>query len=88
MEHWEFIRQVDPYWLKFGGEKPLKGQDLFNPWGCADPFSGKRELIYVDSDFRNTFNIIGICGIVRDTMPFAYKMHDVINNAAVFLFCP
>jgi transposase len=75
---------VNPYWLKIGGKKPLKGQDLFNPWGCVDPFSGKRELIYVDSDFRNTFNIIGICGIVRDTMPFAYKMHDGINNAAVF----
>jgi hypothetical protein len=24
MEHWEFIMQVDPYWLKFGDEKPLK----------------------------------------------------------------
>lgn len=61
MEHWEFIRQVDPFRLKFGDEKPLKGEDLFNRKGRADPLSGEREPIYVDSDFRNTYNIIGIC---------------------------
>jgi hypothetical protein len=84
MKHWEFIRQVDPYRLKFGDEKPLKGEDLFNRKGRADPLSGEREPIYVNSDFRNTYNIIGICGIARDTMPFVYKMHDGINNSALF----
>ena len=84
MEHWEFIRQVDPYRLKFRDEKLLKTGGLFNRKGCADPLSGEREPIYVDSDFRNTYNIIGICGIARDTMPFVYKMHDGINNSALF----
>ena len=65
--------QVDPYKLKFGDKKPLKGQDLFNCRGHADPFGGEREPIYVDLDFRNTYKTIGICGIARDTMPLCTR---------------
>jgi hypothetical protein len=24
VKHWDFITRVDPFWLKFGDEKPLK----------------------------------------------------------------
>ena len=84
IEHWDFIGRVDPFWLKFGDEKPLKGEDLFNQKGRADPLNGEREPIIVDSDFLNTYNIIGMCGIARDTALFVYKMHDGINDAEVF----
>jgi hypothetical protein len=80
IEHWDFIGRVDPFRLKFGNEKPLKGEDLFNWKGRADPLNGEREPIIVDSDFWNTHNIIGICGIAHDTAPFVYKMHDGINR--------
>ncbi len=84
IEYWDLIARIDPFRLKFGDEKPLKGSDLFNRKGRADPLKGEREPIIVDSDFRNTYNIIGICGIARDTAPMAYKMHDGINDAMVF----
>jgi hypothetical protein len=41
VEYWDFITQVDPFWLKFGDEKPLKGEDLFNWNGHADHLNGE-----------------------------------------------
>ena len=84
IKHWDFIVRIDPFCLKFGDEKPLKGEDLFNRKGRANPLNGEREPIIVASDFRNTYNVIGICGIARDTAPMAYKMHDGINDSEVF----
>ena len=52
-----------PWRLKFGDEKPLKGADLFNGAARKDPFTGTVPATIVDSDFRNTYNIIGFCGI-------------------------
>ena len=84
IEHWDFISRINPFCLKFGDEKPLKGEDLFNRKGRANPLNGEREPIIVALDFRNTYNIIGICGISWDTAPMAYKMHDGINDSEVF----
>jgi hypothetical protein len=84
IKHWDFIARIDPFRLKFGDEKPLKGEDLFNRKGRANPLNGEREPIIVDSDFRNTYNIIRICGIALDTTPMAFKMHDGINDSEVF----
>ncbi len=69
IEHWDFISRINPFCLKFGDEKPLKGEVL-----RANPLNGEREPIIVALDFRNTYNIIGICGISRDTAPMAYKI--------------
>ena len=52
-----------PWRLKFGDKKPLKGADLFNGAARKDPFTGSVPATIVDSDFRNTYNIIGFCGI-------------------------
>ena len=70
--------------MKFGDEKPPKGEDLFNRKGQANPLNGEQEPIIVASNFRNTYNVIGICGIAWDTAPMAYKMHDRINDSEVF----
>ena len=56
-----FLNQ--PHRMKFGDEKPLKGADLFTGKAPKDPFTGLVPATVVDSDFRNTFNIIGFCGI-------------------------
>lgn len=49
--------------VKFGDEKPLKGAELFNGKARKDPLTGLIPGTVVDSDFRNTYNIIGFCGI-------------------------
>ena len=36
------------------------------------------------SDFRNTYSIIGFCGIDRRAMAVRYRIHDNINNAEQF----
>ena len=68
----------------FGNEKPLKGGELFNGKGRADPMTGLLEDLVVDSDWHNTYNITGLCRIGRDRPPFSYVIHDGLNNASVF----
>jgi hypothetical protein len=78
------IEQIPPWCIVFGDEKPLKGGELFNRWGCVDPLTGLVEDFVIDSDWRNTYAITGLCQIGRDRPPFSYIVHDVSNNAAVF----
>ena len=46
--------------------------------------TGKVEPLLVDSDWRNTYTIIGFCGVAPDTKAFSYVLRDGTNNAAVF----
>ncbi len=78
------IEQIPPWCIVFGDEKSLKGGELFNCWGRADPLTGLVEDFVVDSDWCNTYAITGICRIGRDRPPFSYIIHDGSNNAAVF----
>lgn len=48
------------------------------------PVTGKVEDVTVDSDFRNTYAIVGFCGIDRRTHPFQYTLHDYTNDATAF----
>ena len=84
MEYLYRISQVHPWRMVFGDEKPLKGGELFNRWGRADPMTGELEDLVVDSDWRNTYNITGLCRIGRDRPCFSYVIHDGSNNAAAF----
>ena len=78
------VEQVPQWRLVFGDEKSLKGADLFNRSGRADPLTGLVEDFVIDSDWRNTYAITGLCRIGRDRPPFSYIIHDGLNNAAVF----
>jgi hypothetical protein len=73
-----------PWCVVFGDEKPLKGEELFNCWGCADPLAGLVEDFVVDLDWRNTYAITGLCRIRRGRPPFSYIVNDGSNNVAVF----
>ncbi len=64
------ILRINPYRLKFYDEKHLKGAKLFNRKGCRDPITGKIEPLLVDSDWWNSYTIIGFCGIAPDTKSF------------------
>jgi hypothetical protein len=78
------VEQIPPWCLVFGDEKPLKGGELFNRWGCADPLTGVVKDFVLDSDWHNTYAITGLCWIGRDRPPFSFIVHDGSNNAAVF----
>jgi hypothetical protein len=78
------VKQILPWRLVFGDEKPLKGGELFNHWGRAGPLTGTVEDLVVDSDWRNRYAITGLCWIGRNRPPFLYIVHVGSNNAAVF----
>jgi len=80
----EMIRQVSPERVKFGDEKHLKGSELFTRLVRRCPITGVKEDIVVDSDFRNTYSIIGFCGIDLFTVPFDYYINRELNDAQAF----
>ena len=70
--------------LKFTDEKHLKAGELYNKDGRRCPLSAEVESMVVDSDFRNTYTIIGFCGIDEQSPPFDFILHAGINNADSF----
>lgn len=80
--HW--MKQIDPRRLKFGDEKLLKGNEVYNKKGRRNVITGEVPEFIVNSDFRNTYAIIGFCGIDRETRPVSFVIHDEKNNAVSF----
>ena len=83
-EYVQIISQMDPRRVKFGDEKLLKGTELFNRKVRRCPLTGLVEEIIVDSDFRNTYTIIGLCGIDPEVPAFDFYLHDGTNDAETF----
>lgn len=84
MEYIALVQQLDPYLLKFCDEAHLKGVVLNSQKGRRCPITGILEPTIVPSDFRNTYSIIGFCGIAPDTPPFSFVMHEGTNDAEKF----
>jgi hypothetical protein len=78
------VKQIPPWHIVFGDEKPLKGGELFNRWGRADPLTGVVKDFVVDLDWCNTYAITGLCWIGHDRLLFSFIVHDGSNNEAVF----
>ena len=66
----------DPRRIKFIDEKWLKGAEIYFIKARADPKTGQLPDILVGSNFRNTYSIVGFCGIDRHTPPFHYTITD------------
>lgn len=49
-----------------------------------DPLTGFVEAMCVPSDFRNSYTIIGVCGVATETIPFDYVLHAGTNDVAMF----
>jgi hypothetical protein len=70
--------------LKFTDEKHLKGAELFNRKVRKCPMTGYVHEVVVDPDFRNTYTIIGFCGIDNQAPPFAHVINKYTNDATAF----
>ena len=71
LEFMDEILRINPYRLKFCDKQHLKGAKLFNRKERRDPLTGKVEPLLVDSDWRNSYTIIGFCGKAPDTKAFS-----------------
>ncbi len=84
LDYLTFVAMVAPDRLKFGDEKLLKEQELYNRKVRCDPFTGKIPPMTTAPDFRNTHSLTGFCGI--DTRPPAlfFTIHESNNDATQF----
>jgi hypothetical protein len=65
-------------------EKSLKGKDISNKLSGHDPLTGIVPPTMTDPDLRNTYSIIGICGILRRSTPLRYRITDSTVDAELF----
>ena len=70
--------------IKFGDEKHLKGAELFCRRTRRNVFTGVVPPILTSSDFRNTYSIVGFCGIDTQMSAVRYGITEGCNNADNF----
>ena len=59
----------------FCDEKSLKGQEVYNRRGRADPLSGDKLQQYVTGDFHNVYCIMGMIACQpRKNKPMVYNI--------------
>lgn len=73
--------------IKFGDEKHLKGAELFCRRTRRNVLTGEVPPIMTHPDFRNTYSIVGFCGIDCRTTPLRYTIAEGINDAENFAIC-
>ncbi|KAL7543505.1 hypothetical protein ACHAXR_013180, partial [Thalassiosira sp. AJA248-18] len=73
--------------IKFGDEKHLKGAELFCRRTRRNIVTGEVPPIMTHPDFRNTYSIVGFCGIDCRTTPLRYTIAEGINDAENFAIC-
>jgi hypothetical protein len=83
-EYLDHIARISPEWLKYRDKKSLKGKSIFNKLARRDVLVGHVLATTMDPDLRNTYSIIGICGICTRSMPVRYQITDAIADADLF----
>ena len=78
------IARFERWRLKFGDEKHLKGAELFCRKTRRNVFTGQVPPNLTLSDFRNTYSVVGFCGIDVRTTPLRYEVNSGNNNAENF----
>lgn len=67
--------------LKCVDEKLLKNAEGIGRRSRRDPITGVVPPVFTQGDFRNTFKMLGICGIDRRVTPVFYKIHKDKNDS-------
>lgn len=78
------MAQHDRSKLKFGDEKHIKGEEMWCRYTRRNVFTGLVPPVLTASDFRNTYSIIGFCGIDPRATAVRYGISEGINNADNF----
>jgi hypothetical protein len=83
-EYLDHIARISPERLKYGDEKSLKAKLIFNKLARQDVLAGLVLPMMTDPDLRNTYSIIGICGICTRLLPVRYWITDATVDADLF----
>jgi transposase len=82
----EYILEIEafvPNKIKFGDEKHIKGANLHG-MVRRDPLTGETPSNKTDGDFRNTYTVIGMCGVDHRVQPVEYVINKYCNDSAAF----
>ena len=75
-----FVSGIGAKHLCFVDEKSLRGAELFNVKGRADPLTGERPVHIVNPDFQNSYCVMGICSVNRrKSQPFLYNIGESVD---------
>ncbi len=69
VEYIKVLARINPSQLKYADKKSLKGREIYNKLARQDPLTEIVPPTMTDPDLRNTYSIIGICGILRRSTP-------------------
>jgi hypothetical protein len=84
VEYIKALARIDPSRLKYVEEKSLKRKDICNKKARRDPLTGIVLPTMTDPNLRNTYSIIGICGILRRSTPLRYRITESMVDAKLF----
>ena len=84
VEYLLMLSVLDRSRIKFADEKHLKGGELFYRRTRRNTITGEIPPVMTHPDFRNTYSIVGFCGIDRRTTPLRYNISEGINTAENF----
>ena len=84
-EYLTILTQLAPERIKFGDEKLLRGSEVYCRKNRRNPFTGEVPANVVPPDFRDTYCIIGFCGIDLSVSPLRFNITKEANNLLPFL---
>ena len=84
VEYIKVLVKINPSQLKYADKKSLKGREIYNTFAQQDPLTGIAPPTMTDPDLRNTYSIIGICGISRWSAPVRYHITESTVDAEIF----
>ena len=83
-EYIRILARLDPGRIKYADEKSLKGRAIFNKKARRDVLRDIIPAVMTDPDLRNTYSIIGICGIDEKVSPVRFRITDATVDADLF----
>lgn len=84
IEYLMVLSMFDRTRIKYGDEKHLKGSELYCRKTRRNVLTGQVPPIMTHPDFRNTYSIVGFCGIDSRATPMRYSIAEGINDAENF----
>jgi hypothetical protein len=84
VEYIKALARIDPSRLKYADKKSLQGKDICNKLAWRDPLAGITQPTMTDPGLRNTYSIIGICGILWRSTPLRYGITESMVDAELF----
>ncbi|KAL7543278.1 hypothetical protein ACHAWF_009668 [Thalassiosira exigua] len=83
-EYLRYLARLDPRRIKYRDEESQKDKSISNRKPRRDVVTGHVPCVMTDPDLRNTYSIIGICGIDKRVSPVQFRITESSVDAELF----